>query len=72
MHLVSSAAQTVTIGDDSFSFASGETIHTENSYKYDDASLARIANTAGFSIARTWTDSRTWFADALMMCGAGS
>jgi dimethylhistidine N-methyltransferase len=66
MHLVSSSAQTVTIDDYAVSFAAGETIHTENSYKYDDASLERIAGTAGFSIARTWTDSRTWFADALM------
>jgi len=67
MHLVSSAAQTVTIGGQPISFAAGETIHTENSYKYDDASLERLAATAGFTIARTWTDSRTWFADALMI-----
>ena len=29
--------------------------------------LQAIANTAGFSIAHTWTDSRTWFANALMI-----
>jgi dimethylhistidine N-methyltransferase len=66
MHLVSSTAQSVRIGDYDVSFAAGETIHTENSYKYDDASLDRIATTAGFSIARTWIDSRGWFADALL------
>jgi len=32
--------------------AAGETIHTENSYKYDDAPLARLAGESCLSIDR--------------------
>jgi dimethylhistidine N-methyltransferase len=66
MHLVSRDAQTVRIGDYEVRFDPGETIHTENSYKYDDATLARIARESGFSVERKWTDDRGWFADVLL------
>jgi dimethylhistidine N-methyltransferase len=66
MHLVSRSAQTVRIGDYNVRFDPGETIHTENSYKYDDATLARIARESGFSVERKWTDDRGWFADVLL------
>ena len=66
MHLVSRDAQTVRIGDYEVRFDVGETIHTENSYKYDDATLARIARESGFSLERKWTDDRGWFADVLL------
>jgi len=66
MHLVSREAQRVRIGDYEVTFDSGETIHTENSYKYDDATLERLAAESGFSIERKWTDSRGWFADVLL------
>ena len=36
MHLVSTVAQTVTIGGDRFTFTPGESIHTENSYKFTE------------------------------------
>ena len=66
MHLVSRRAQSVRVGADTFSFAEGESIHTENSYKYDEATLDAIAARAGYRIERRWTDSRAWFADVLM------
>jgi len=44
----------------------GETIHTENSYKYDDDALAQMAADAGFEVAGRWTDSRNWFAEVLL------
>ncbi len=68
MHLVSREAQTVRIealGLD-VAFAEGESIHTENSYKYDAAMIERIAAASGFRVEKTWTDSRRWFADFLM------
>lgn len=69
MHLVSRRAQTVTIGalDLEIAFAEGETIHTENSWKHDDASLQRLALASGFAIDRTWKDAREYFADVLMV-----
>ena len=66
MHLVSREAQRVQIDAYEVAFAEGETIHTENSHKYDDAALARIANDSGFAIEKTWRDERGWFADVLM------
>src|SRR5205814_6121515 len=54
MHLVSREAQRVRIADYEVSFAAGETIHTENSYKYDDETLARLAQESGVSVEREW------------------
>ena len=65
-HLVSRRAQTVRVGAETFSFAEGESIHTENSYKYDEATLDALAVRAGYRIERRWTDANGWFADVLM------
>lgn len=64
MHLVSLAEQTVTVGtpERSFHFEKGESIHTENSYKFDDKSLTWLFEGAGLKRVRQWTDSRQWFA----------
>jgi len=69
MHLVSRERQTVRIDalDLDIVFGEGETIHTENSHKYTAAQLERIAAATGFTIARTWTDEREWFTDALLV-----
>ena len=61
MHLVSTAAQTVRIDGESFSFASGEVIHSESSYKYDLEGFAGLAGAAGLAVARVWLDERRWF-----------
>jgi dimethylhistidine N-methyltransferase len=69
MHLVSTRAQRVRIDalDLEVAFDEDETIHTESSYKHDDATLAALAEGSGFSIEKRWTDSRGWFADVLMI-----
>jgi dimethylhistidine N-methyltransferase len=69
MHLVSRDEQHVRIDalGLEIAFAAGETIHTENSHKYTAAQLERIAKATGFKIARTWTDERKWFTDALLI-----
>ena len=56
------AAQTVTVAGRSFPFAEGERIHTEYSYKYDDAGIAALALSGGFTVDRTWTDPGRQFA----------
>ncbi|HSP34736.1 MAG TPA: L-histidine N(alpha)-methyltransferase [Thermoanaerobaculia bacterium] len=68
MHLVSVREQSVRIDalDVDIVFREGETIHTENSYKYGEDDLARMAAESGFEIAGTYTDSRRLFADVLM------
>jgi dimethylhistidine N-methyltransferase len=62
MHLVSRGAQTLTVVGQRFSFADGESIHTETSTKYGPETLARIAAPAGFTRVARWTDARGWFA----------
>jgi dimethylhistidine N-methyltransferase len=59
MHLVSQCVQHVQIGDSKFPFAQGESIHTENSYKYSLGDLRRLAAAAGLVVAAIWMhDSR--------------
>lgn len=61
MHLVSTATQEVVVAGRNFAFAEGETIHTENSYKYDPEEFASLAARAGLAVRRVWTDSRRRF-----------
>lgn len=61
MHLVSRRAQCVHIGGRSFSFCAGETIHTENSYKYTVPSFVELARAAGWRPLMTWTDAAPAF-----------
>ena len=39
----------------------GETIHTENSYKFTPEGLASLLERSGFKPSRQWTDERNWF-----------
>lgn len=56
MHLVSNRAQTVRVGQDSFSLDEGESIVTEHSYKYTLAGFSAMASRAGFATRHTWMD----------------
>ncbi|HUP63329.1 MAG TPA: L-histidine N(alpha)-methyltransferase [Thermoanaerobaculia bacterium] len=69
MHLVSRRTQRVRIDALSLDaeFSAGETIHTENSHKYDEATLRSLAVESGFAVERIWTDAKRWFADVLMI-----
>jgi dimethylhistidine N-methyltransferase len=61
MHLRSMRPQRARIGSRLFAFDAGETIHTENSYKYTPESFTHIARAAGFHAARLWIDPAAWF-----------
>ena len=56
MHLASTRRQKVRIGDATFDFRAGETIHTENSYKYSIDSFQSLARGSGWSALAAWTD----------------
>jgi dimethylhistidine N-methyltransferase len=62
MHLVSTKAQSVTIGGGVFRFRPDETIHTENSYKYSIPEFQELARGAGLAPAECWTDPERLFA----------
>jgi dimethylhistidine N-methyltransferase len=65
MHLESRADQLVHIAGERIAFRAGETIHTENSYKFTDAMLAELLASAGFGPVRTFEDSARSFAVTL-------
>jgi L-histidine N-alpha-methyltransferase len=62
MHLESLRDQTVMVAGRTFAFAKGETIHTENSYKYTVESFRELAQSAGWRPLATWTDENDYFA----------
>ncbi len=62
MHLVSTQAQTVHVAGQAFAFAAGETIHTENAYKYGPGDAEALAHPAALVPLHEWTDARAWFA----------
>ncbi len=57
MHLVSAAAQTVTVPElGAIHFTPGETIHTENSYKFTQPSIAALLTPSSFTPVHTFQD----------------
>jgi dimethylhistidine N-methyltransferase len=65
MHLESLIPQTVTIAGTRIRFAAGETIHTENSYKFSAAAIQALLAASGFVSTRTFTDAGHTFAVTL-------
>jgi L-histidine N-alpha-methyltransferase len=67
MHLRSRHAQRIQLGalGMTVDFAAGESIHTENSYKYQPGQAQALLAEAGFRTEATWTDERGWFAVCL-------
>jgi dimethylhistidine N-methyltransferase len=61
MHLVSTRTQTVSIADQLFRFAEGETIHTENSHKYSIERFSALARASGYTPLEAWTDEQGLF-----------
>jgi dimethylhistidine N-methyltransferase len=66
MHLLSTRAQRVTISGEEIDFAEGQTIHTENSYKYTPELFGRIAGDAGWEIETAWISREQPFAIYLL------
>ena len=61
MHLVSAGSQTVNIADTALSFAPGEHIITEFSYKYSPSEMIALAGTVGLRFEKIWTDEEKLF-----------
>ena len=66
MHLVSRHAQDVTVGGEVFHFEAGESIHTEDSHKYDIAGFKALAAEAGWNSIECWTDPDELFSIHLL------
>lgn len=67
MHLESLIRQTVEIPGLGLevSFRRGETIHTENSYKFTSEVLRQFMSRSGFKTQEHWTDKKNWFSVVL-------
>ena len=61
MHLISRRAQNVRVLGHRFSFRPGESIHTENSYKYSLERFAGLAQESGWQVTESWTDEARMF-----------
>lgn len=64
-HLVSLEAQTVSIGDDTYSFKSFEAIQTEVSIKYDLSEIEKLAEETGIKLIKHFPDSKNYYTLAL-------
>jgi dimethylhistidine N-methyltransferase len=61
MHLASLKRQKAKVAGETVEFRAGETIHTENSYKYSIEKLAALARGAGWRPLQGWSDARNYF-----------
>jgi dimethylhistidine N-methyltransferase len=61
MHLVCEDQHSVQCGGETVDFRAGESIHTENSYKYTLSGFADLAASAGLQIRRSWLDENELF-----------
>ena len=61
MHLVSNCDQLVNIDNETFGFRKGESVHTENSYKYHKLEFDELAHNSGFNPVDTWQDEDNLF-----------
>lgn len=65
-HLVSRADQTLSVGGRSFAIAAGDSVHTENAYKFTRESLAAVADDSGWRVDTLWISPPPRFAEALL------
>ncbi len=66
MHLISNINQSVDILNETIYFKKGESIHTENSYKYSQDVFEDLISKSGFVKKSLFTDSNNFFAVYLL------
>jgi dimethylhistidine N-methyltransferase len=69
MHLASAKRQKVKVCGETIDFRAGETIHTENSYKYSVQSFDALARGSSWTPAGVWTDAKSYFSVHALKCG---
>lgn len=61
MHLVCVESHDVVLEDMRYRFVQGESIQTENSYKYSIPEFKALAEKAGYTPVHAWTDKKAFF-----------
>lgn len=69
MHLRSRRRQKVSIDGEVIEFSPGETIHTENSYKYTIEGFQTLLEGSGFAPMKVWTDAEELFSVQYLTVG---
>ncbi len=72
MHLDSRIAQVLQLNGHTIRFREGESIHTENSYKYSVPGFQRLASRAGFASRKVWMDDQGLFSVHYLTASPGS
>jgi uncharacterized SAM-dependent methyltransferase len=68
MYLISKRPQTVRLQGRSITFRTGESIHTESSYKYSIDRFTALAKGAGWTPIASWTDPGGMFSVHALVC----
>ncbi len=66
MHLRAKKRTQIALDGHEFTFQSGETLHTENSYKYSINRLKALFDETPWRLETYWTDENAWFAACLL------
>lgn len=66
MHLRALRPAEIVLDGRVFSFAAGETLHTENSHKFTLEKLAALIGETPWTLEKSWTDPKGWFAACLL------
>ena len=61
MHLVSKRDIEFSVSGQAFKMKAGETIHTENSHKFTIQRFSELAESAGLTVKRDWSDAHGYF-----------
>jgi len=61
MHLMSRRKQVAKVLNRTFYFEKKDSIHTESSYKYTVEGFSRMAESAGFTLKKSWSDKSNYF-----------
>jgi L-histidine N-alpha-methyltransferase len=61
MHLEALRDVSFSVAGETFSFAAGATIHTENSHKYGYRDSRILLRAAGWGVIEEWVDPQEWF-----------
>ena len=72
MHLDAARDVHFSVGGRLFSMASGETIHTENSFKYDARDACVLLRAGGWTPIADWTDQKEFFSVILAKVGTAA
>jgi uncharacterized SAM-dependent methyltransferase len=68
MHLDCLRSHRTLVAGEEIRFIAGESIHSENSYKYRPEEFRKLAGEAGLEPVHCWLDDKEWFSVHYFRC----